>query len=227
MENLYRRPTRLGRTSGGKPSPCSGPISLNVSVVVSLDRVGNDEQAQLLYLESALSRMRSVESDLVLPSPLNGVEEVVPVVVRLQLVVIATAPNALLNLQRFHPHWMKVHHSIAWLQSTEEISDYQVVAARQEAWLRQRYPDDVATAATTTTEATLNLANRGCGPSSITAVARHLMTLLEQQRRDPTWSSSRYSVAFESTDAGHSKVSLPYLVFANPPPPLPVNPSIT
>jgi hypothetical protein len=160
---------------------------------------------QLFYLESALSRMRAVESHLVLPSSLNGAEKVP--VVRLQLVVIATA-NAVLDLQRLHPHWMNVHHSIVWLQSTAEINDYQVVAARQDAWLRQRYPDDAAVA-DVTAEATLNLERT----SSITAVARHLLALLEQQRRDPTW-SARYGVS--TAAAGHSKVTLPYLVFADP-----------
>jgi hypothetical protein len=211
LKDLYR-PTRLGRTFASQPSPRSGPLSFNVSVVVSLDRAGSDVQMQLLHLESALSRMRTVESDLVLPS-LSGAEEVP--LVRLQLVVIANAPTALLDLLRHHSHWMKVHHSIIWLHSTEEISDYQVVAARQEAWLRQRYPEDDAAAATT--EATLNLARE----SSSTTAARHLIALLEQQRRDPTWSSR-----FGESTAGYSKVSLPYLVFANSPP-LPVNAPIT
>jgi hypothetical protein len=72
LENLHR-PTRLGRYSGSKANNTVRSI-VKVSVVVSLDRAGNEVRIQLLYLESALIRMRAVEADLVLPSPLNGAD---------------------------------------------------------------------------------------------------------------------------------------------------------
>jgi hypothetical protein len=151
-----------------------------LSLVIPLRQAGDDvaEQLSLVHGSSsqlAMEQLLNVEVELVVDSDRKDTAE----------------------LRRLFPN---LNEQIVWLDTSDD-QEYRATAARQEQWLRQRYPDDNVDVVTT--EATLNVAH----PDRYVDTARHLSLLLRHQSESK--SSSMYP---PPPPQPGQLVSLPFLV---------------
>ena len=186
LASVQSRPTTSGlRAAGDKESSSSKRV---VSLVVPLYKAGADNLGlQLSLLAHAVQRKRSIEG--VLPT------------VEIQLV--AHAPRALCrDLMQLFPR-QAAH--IVWLDDLDEAA-FRATAAKQEAWLRQRYPfdDQVSTETTLSVDADSQNNNNKSHALSWRQTAFHLRLLLSQQEQSPEGGPWR--------QAPGAQVSLPFLV---------------
>jgi hypothetical protein len=180
------RPVRAHRIA---PRP-HGPMSSETespkrihSLVVPLHKAGVDVVEQLSFLVHAAS------SKLVMERHLLNIE--------LELVVVASDRKDTAELRHLFPN---LNEQIVWLDTRDAQQEYRATLARQEQWLRHRYPDD--NVQLISTEATLNVAH----PDRYVDTARHLNLLLRHQ------SESKSSPTYPPPSDPRQLVSPPFLV---------------
>jgi hypothetical protein len=180
------RPVRANhvapRQHGPMPSETTSPKRI-LSLVVPLHKAGADVVEQLSFLVHAASVKLAMEQQL-----LN---------IELELVVVASDRKDTAELRHLFPN---LNDPIVWLDTSDAQRAYRATAARQEQWLRQRYPDD--NVQLISTEATLNVAH----PDHYLDTAHHLSLLLRHQ------SESISSPIYPPPSDPRQLVSLPFLL---------------
>jgi hypothetical protein len=151
-----------------------------LSLVVPLRQAGLDVVEQLSFLVHAASSKLAMERLLT---------------VELELVVDSDRKDTA-ELRHLFPN---LNEQVVWLETSDAQQVYRATAARQERWLRERYPDD--NVQLVSTEATLNVAH----PDRYVDTARHVSLLLRHQ-------SESKSPIYPPPPQPGQIVSLPFLV---------------
>jgi len=189
LASVQSRPTTSGLRADAGDKESSFSSKRVVSLVVPLYKAGAVDNLgrQLSLLAHAVQRKRAIEG--VLPT--------------VEIQIVAHAPRAF--CRDFIQLFPRQAAHIVWLDDLDEAA-FRATAAKQEAWLRQRYPfdDQVSTETTLSVDAGSYNNNNKSHALSWRQTAFHLRLLLSQQEQSPDGGPWR--------QAPGAQVSLPFLV---------------